>query len=115
MYVLKTTTTTSTPALALLGGGRNVDLYGVIATYAESATYFIKFWYGTSMSSATPPTIGTTVPSLTIPISASGPGFICSKPIQMQAPVYWAATLNAVDTDDTALGTGGDIVNLLLE
>jgi hypothetical protein len=113
MYVVKATTGSGTPALNPIGGGRDVDIHGVIATSAETGPYFVKFWWGTSQSASPIPSIGTTVPNFTMAITTAAPGFVCSIPIHAIAPVYWAATGNAGDTDDTALA-GGDVINILL-
>jgi hypothetical protein len=113
MYVYHATTTTNAPALtAITPGVKMPELFGVIATYAESATFYIKFWWGGNTN--TVPTLGVTEPNLTVPISSGGPGFVLTKSICMQGPLYWAATANASDTDATALGTGGDVINILL-
>ena len=116
MYVVHATTTTSAPTLNLLSGGRSVELFGVIATYAESATFYVKFWYQGNTNAT--PVLGVTAPTLTVPISSSGPGFLVGGGngcgVVMQGPVYWAATTNAADTDATALGAGGDVINILL-
>src|SRR6185437_7225638 len=113
MYVYHATTTTSTPSLTPIpAGAESPVLYGVIATYAESATYFIKFWWQGNNNSV--PVLGTTKPNLTVPISSGGPGFISQVPIVGQGSLYWAATTNASDTDATALGAGGDVINILV-
>ena len=113
MRVVHATTTTSAPALALVDGQRSCDLYGVIATYAESSTYYIKFWFQGNTNAA--PVLGTTAPTLTIPVSAGAPGYLTASPIILQGPLWWAATANASDTDSTALGAGGDIVNIFID
>ena len=112
MFVQRYVTGTGTPALQTLKGGQNADLWGFVATYAEAATYFVKFWWTGNKAI---PVIGTTVPDLTVPVSSSSPPFILMRPIIMGGPVYFAVTLNAVGTDDTALGTGGDVISILLE
>lgn len=113
MQIYHATTTTSTPALTQLQVGAEYPvLYGVIATYAESSTYYIKFWWQGNTNTA--PTIGVTKPNLTVPISSGGPGFVLTVPIVLQGPLYWAATGGASDTDATALGAGGDVINILM-
>lgn len=113
MRVVHATTGTGAPALSLIAGGRSCELYGVISTYAESSTFYIKFWYQGNTNVT--PIIGTTAPSLTVPISSGAPGYLTPLPLVQQGPLYWAATANASDTDATALGAGGDVVNIFID
>ena len=113
MRVVHSTTTTSAPVLSMLAGGRSPELYGVIATYAESSTYYIKFWYQGNTNAA--PVLGVTAPTLTIPISAGAPGYLTAIPVVLQGPLWWTATANVSDTDTTALGTGGDVINIFID
>ena len=116
MYVIQAATTTSAVALAKLAPGINPELFGVIATYAESSTFYVKFWW--QGNSNTAPVLGTTLPNLNVPISSSGPGFLIGGGagcgVIMQGPLWWAATANAVGTDTTALGAGGDIISFFV-
>lgn len=106
--------TTSAPALALLSPEQNVELFGVICGYLESATFYVKFfWQG---QSSTIPVLGTTVPDLTVPISSGGPGFVLggTQGVVKRGPLWWAVTANGGTADTTALSTGGEVINFFL-
>ena len=118
MYTVAFTVLTGTPVLTQLGAPQ-VDLYGALASNtASGAEYFLKLWWqGNSLST---PVIGTTTPSLTIPvgynpITTAGIEVSWMRPLNMGGPCWYAVTLNAAPNDDTAIATGGDVVTLLLE
>jgi hypothetical protein len=112
--VYKFTTGTGSPAAAVVPG--TAVLCGLSATCAEAAAFFIKFWWpGNTPATTTTPTVGTTVPSLTIAIPTSG---LLAMPTQLGlnngGPLYYWVTKNAADSDNTALTTGGDVISLFL-
>jgi hypothetical protein len=110
------TTGTSTPALTLLNGGKNCGVMGAVSNNVEtSTTIYLKFWWQKNL--ANPPTIGTTAPDLTIPItSAVGlVPFSFYRPVNPGGPCWYAVTKNGGDTDDTALSTGGEVVTIFIE
>ena len=108
------TTVTGAPALTQIHG-EAVAFLGLIATNAESATFYLKLFWGRNKGVEIP-VLGTTVPDITIAIPSAGlPPEVFNYPLQGGGPCWVAATLNAIYTDTTALSTGGDIVTLFLD
>lgn len=114
MRAFKIITGTGTPALTKLGDA--VSLQGVCASNAEtSTTIYLKLWWQTP-GNTTLPIIGTTAPSVTIPIPSTGqPLVVWNQPLNMGGPAWMAVTKLAADTDTTALATGGEVVTLFLD
>lgn len=114
-FALKFATGTGTPAAALVPGGYS-QLLGIAASSAEAATYYVKLYWQGNAGSNTAPAVGTTIPSLTIPIPTTGQSLIAlTQAVNNGGPLWYWVTKNAADTDNTALVTGGDVVNLILE
>jgi hypothetical protein len=114
-FALKFTTGTGTPAAALVPGGY-AQLLGIAASNAEAAVYYLKLWWAANSGSTSVPTVGTTIPSLTLPIPTTGqPLTALTQAVNNGGPLWYWVTKNAADTDATALTTGGDVVNLILE
>ena len=114
MFSVHFLTGTSTPALTLLKGGQNVDFFGCAATNNETSTViYLKLWWQGNSNVA--PIIGTTAPTLTIPIPTNGQYFVHPVPIIMPGPCWYAVTKLQADTDDTALSTAGEAVTLFIE
>lgn len=120
----KITTGTGTPVATLLQSAST--FYGVYATNAEAAAYFIKLWWsgtgtapptipGGAQPAPTLPVAGTTVPSLTIAIPTSGLIPACELPLNLGGQLWYWITKNAADSDDTALTTGGDVVTFVYD
>ena len=88
------------------------DLWGICATDAKDATYYVKIcWQG---NSNTVPVPGTTTPSITFAIQVGAPDKIFKTPLTLAGPMYYWVTLNPADSDATVLATGGDVVTLLV-
>lgn len=110
MFTQKFTTGTATPAVTL---ARGTDFWGFAGSNAEGATIFLKLWWQGNTNVI--PVVGTTAPTVTLPIVTAGQPMQTSiEPITLQGPLYYAVTKNAGDTDATALSTGGDIITLFL-
>jgi len=111
MVPVKFTTGTSAPVWTQAGSW--TSFYGVVATNAESAAYFIKLYW--QKDSPTAPSVGVTVPDLTIPIYTTTLGVEFHRALVQNGPLWYTVTKNAGDTDATALSSGGDIITLLVE
>jgi hypothetical protein len=111
MIPIHFTTGTSTPTAVLMGNF--TEFWGLVATNAEGAIYFVKIYYQGNTN--TIPVVGTAVPNITIPVETAYPGVIFARPVVQQGPMYYAVTKNAADTDATALTSGGDVITLLVE
>ena len=103
--------TTTTSAVALTQAGTYTELWGVVATEAKDATYYVKVWW---TGNNPPPVLGTTKPNITFAILAGNPSCVFAMPLIQQGPMYYAVTLNPADNDTTVLSTGGDVVTLLV-
>ena len=88
------------------------ELWGVCATDAKDATYYVKVWWQGNTNTA--PVAGKTVPSITFAIQSGSVDCVFAVPIILQGPMYYMVTLNPADTDATVLATGGDVVTLLV-
>lgn len=91
--------------------------WNIINTAA--AARFVKLYYGnrnTFSSNGDTPTVGTDVPRVTIQIPATS-GVTASFPIPLAGPgtLFVATTVNAADTDATAVTAGDLIVSLFTE
>ena len=114
MRAFKVITGTATPALTKLGD--SVSLQGIAASNLETTTtIYVKLWWQ-DPGNQTLPVIGTTIPSLTLPVPAAGqPLVVWNQPLNMGGPCWVAVTKLAADTDDTALTTGGEVITLILD
>jgi hypothetical protein len=87
------------------------NITGVEVANPIASAIYLKFYLG-----ANAPTVGTTVPYLTVTCIASG---ATSKtfPVPISAPqtLWVATTLNLADSDATAIGAGGPVVQVLVE
>lgn len=110
MIPIKFTTGTATPVWTL--ASTYSSFWGCVATNAESATYFIKLYWSKSNAA---PIVGTTVPTLTVPVSTTFVGLALYRALTQNAPLYYTVTKNAADTDATALSNGGDVITLFVE
>lgn len=112
-------TTGATTNLTKVGsaGGQAANLKGIVVTNTAAYAIFVKlFWSNTN----TIPTVGTTVPQLTITCPAaatSGGGTNISFPdgITNNGPLWMWVTKLAVVTDTTVTVAGDGIITLLIE
>ena len=109
MYCTPQVTLPVTPVIKQIPGSGS-GFFGMVCTYAESATFYIQLWWQGNSNS--PPTFSTT-PTMTIPVTSVG--VITSsltEPIIMQGPIWWAATAAAVPS--TTAITGGEVLTFFL-
>ena len=104
--------TTNTSAVVLTQIPSFTELWGVAATDAKDATYYVKVWWQGNTNS--PIVLGTTAPNVTFAILAGNPSCIFAVPVILQGPMYYTVTLNPADSDTTVLATGGDVVTLFV-
>jgi len=114
MYGFQAPTTNATPTLTKLGEA--VDFWGFAATNtASGAGFYLKLWWQSKAASSIP-VIGTTPPNFTAGVTNSaGTTLSLGRPMNPGGPCWYSVTLNSAQTDDTALGAGGDIITLFLE
>jgi hypothetical protein len=105
------TTGTGTVAGTLINGAS--DLLAVVATSVETTPFYLKFWWSGNSNLA--PTIGTTIPKLTLAVPVAGVNFHLNFPLNNGGLLYFWASTNAADTDATALAVGGDVVTVVFD
>lgn len=106
-------------------GDTGAKITGVVAFTTTNVAAFLKFWWGNSQnfsSNKDTPTVGTDVPELTIPLPAGSGAGVAGAPITITwtgdaAPrdngnLFMALTLNAADTDNTAVAANAAIVSV---
>jgi hypothetical protein len=114
MFPYTVVSTTSAPALVLLKGGQQCDLWGIIATSAEAAnSMYVKLFWGGNNNAV--PVLGTSIPDVTFNIPITGIVAPLDVPIVHSGPLWYAIVKNNVYTDATALATGGGLVTFLLD
>ena len=110
--------TGATTNLTLLSVSPAPILEGVIATCTAAYAIFVKFyWFDASTSSgATKPTVGTTLPALTltIPTVATAPFFFGNGGINNKGDLWVAVTKLAADSDTTVTVAGDGIITFML-
>lgn len=87
------------------------NLKGALIINTNAAARFVKLYDSTDA-----PVVGTTVPAVTIEIPASG--FYSQNwndGINFSHTIWMATTVNAVDSDATAVGAGDLITQLFVE
>lgn len=105
------TTGTGTPAAVKINSAS--DFLAVSATNAEAAVYFLKLWWSGNKTGAA--TVGATIPSLTIPVGTDGLTWSLNFPLNLGGLLYYWVTLDAGDTDATALTNGGDVITIVYD
>jgi hypothetical protein len=113
MVPIHFTTGTSTPTWTQIGSFS--EFCGVVASNAEAATYYIRITWKGNQNNAPTAGIAPTGPIFTIPISTTFVGLILQRTLVQLGPMYYMVSGAAGDADATALGTGGDVITLLVE
>ncbi len=115
--VLKLTTAGSTN-LTKVGGPQK--LKGLIGVNTAAYEIFVKFYWFIPTASAEAPTVGTTVPDMTIGIPALGTttgtvNAYFQDGVMKNGVLYFAVTKLAADTDTTVVVAGDGIISVLYE
>jgi hypothetical protein len=105
------TTGTGAVAATLINGAS--DYLGIVVATAETTPFYIKLWWSGNTNVA--PTVGTTIPKLTIEVPTTGLSSHLSFPLNNGGLLYWWASTNAADTDSTALVVGGDVITIIFD
>lgn len=98
--------------------GANVMGWNIINTNA--AVRYVKIYFvlpGGGPSGADGPVVGTTPPYITIQVPASGSAVAAFDPagVSMKGDLWMATTVNAADSDATAVGAGDLITSLFIQ
>lgn len=110
-------TTTASTNLQPVRSGNTGALKGLAVANVATAMFLKLYWF-TPTSTSVSPTVGTTVPNLTIAIPANtlafGPLQSWPDGITGEGQLWVAVTANAVDTDATN-ATAGAVITLFVE
>ena len=106
-------TTTSSTNLQSPRAGQPANVVGISVANVATAIY-LKFYWFTPTASAISPTVGTTVPNLTIGVAASANVVTPIPPCIGNGELWVAVTGAAADSDSTS-STAGAVVTLFLE
>jgi hypothetical protein len=104
-------TGTGAPTAQVIVGAS--DFLALFASSAEAANYYVKFWWSGNTTNA--PVIGTTKPSLTIPVPISGQSSTLNFPLNNGGLLYVWVTAGGADTDATALTAGSDAITIVFD
>jgi len=113
-------TTANTTNLTKLKEGQ-ATLKGIAALNTTAAAIFLKFyWFNPTQAAAAAPTVGTTVPDITIELPALGTttgNVLQSWPdgVSKAGELYLAVTNLAADSDNTAVAAGAGIISVFYE
>ena len=100
------------------------NLLGWQIVNTNAAVRFVKlYWYlpGSVSAGTDGPTVGTTSPNITIAVPAAGVAAppctadFCPQGVSMKGDLWMATTVNAADSDNTAVGAGDLITSLFIE
>lgn len=96
------------------------SLKGISCLNTTAAAIFLKFFWYVPTASAPTPTVGTTVPDITIELPALGTttgNVIQSWPdgLQKSGQLFLAVTNLAADSDNTAVAAGSGIISVFYE
>lgn len=113
-------TTAATTNLQSVRAGQTANLKGYSAVNSAAYPIFLKLYWFINTASASAPTVGTTVPSMTIGINAGSAivvGQSGSWPdgITGNGELWAAVTKLAADSDATVVASGDGIITLLVE
>lgn len=91
--------------------GYAANLKGALIINTNAAARYVKLYDSTDA-----PTVGTTVPAITIQIPASSQlALTWPDGVNFGHSMWMATTVNAVDSDSTAVGAGDLITQLFVE
>lgn len=95
-------------------------LKGIAGVCTAAYAIFVKFYWYIPTASAPTPTVGTTVPDITIEVPALGTttgGVLQSWPdgIQKAGLLFMAVTKLAADSDTTVLVAGDGLISVIYE
>lgn len=115
-------TTANTTNLTQVSGGPCV-LRGASLVNTTDDPYYVKFYWYTPTNSAPTPTVGTTIPNLTIaapPLDATAgaDGTLCPswpEGVTGNGQLFIAVTGAAADSDTTAVASGQGVISLLVD
>lgn len=96
------------------------SLKGISCLNTTAAAIFLKFYWYVPTPSAPVPTVGTTVPDITIELPALGTttgNVIQSWPdgLQKAGLLFFAVTNLAADSDSTAVAAGAGLISVFYE
>jgi hypothetical protein len=116
--IRKLTTANSTNLTKLKEG--QATLKGIAALNTTAAAIFLKFYWFIPTNSAALPTVGTTVPDITIELPALGTttgNVLQSWPdgVSKAGELYLAVTNLAADSDATVVAAGSGIISVFYE
>lgn len=116
--VLKLNTANTTNLTKVKDGPSS--LKGIACLNTTAAAIFLKFYWYTPTSAAPAPTVGTTVPDITIALPALGTttgNVLQSWPdgIQKAGLLFFAVTNLAADSDATAVAAGAGLISIIYE
>ena len=110
-------TSAATTNLTQLGVG-HTQLYGYSIVNTAATALFVKFYWGapgTFSGGGDLPTVGTDIPALTVGIpTVSTLTLSYNEPIAGEGNLFMATTVNAADTDATAVAAGNLIMSILI-
>jgi hypothetical protein len=92
-------------------------LEGIIPTNTAAYAIFVKFyWFDQSLQAATTPTVGTTVPNLTLSVPAAStlPFYFGKDGLYGKGDLWVAVTKLAADTDTTVTVAGDGLITFML-
>lgn len=113
-------TTAATTNLQAVRAGQTANIKGYSAVNSAAYPIFIKLYWFANTAAASAPTVGTTVPNMTIGVNANATlvqGQTEGWPdgITGNGELWVAVTKVAADTDTTAVASGDGIITLLVE
>jgi hypothetical protein len=113
-------TTANTTNLTKVKDNVPASLKGIAATNTTAAAIFLKFYWYLPTAAAPLPTVGTTVPDMTIELPALGTttgSILQSWPdgIQKAGQLFFAVTNLAADSDATVVAAGAGIISVIYE
>lgn len=104
-------TGTGAVAATLINGAS--DFLGVCVTSSETTPFYVKFWWSGNTNVA--PTVGTTVPKLTVAVPTTGLSYQLNFPLNNGGLMYWWASTLPADSDSTPLVVGGDVITVIFD
>ena len=109
--------TGTTTNLTLLSPSPAAILEGLIGTNSAAYAIFVKFyWFDASLQAATKPTVGTTLPAITvgIPAATTLPFYFGKDGLYNKGDLWVAVTKLVADTDTTVTVAGDGLITFML-